>query len=65
MGMDSVKVATPTIGVDFYKKTIERSESGQLKVQFWDTAGQEKYRSMSIMHTRGDGHLLQMPMRSS
>ena len=35
-----------TIGVDFYTKHIFADELS-IKVQFWDTAGQEKYKSMS------------------
>lgn len=48
----------PSIGVDFYKKTVQVIDLGKVKVQFWDTAGQEKYRSLSSIHTRGKGLLL-------
>ena len=35
-----------TIGVDFY--TCDLNFDGNLvKIQFWDTAGQEKYRSIA------------------
>lgn len=53
MGINPGLVSSPTIGVDFYKKIIENKDAGRLRVQFWDTAGQEKYRSMSVLHTRG------------
>ena len=36
----------PTIGMDFLSKDIELDKT-HLKVQFWDTAGQEKYRSLA------------------
>ena len=36
----------PTIGTDFFSKTLNIL-SLQVKVQFWDTAGQEKYRSLA------------------
>lgn len=41
-----------TIGVDFLMKTI--NINGQtVKLQLWDTAGTEKYRSMSSSYYRG------------
>ena len=36
----------PTIGMDFHSKEI-RMEGNIVKAQFWDTAGQEKYRSIA------------------
>lgn len=36
----------PTIGVDFKMKTI-KVDNIQLKLQIWDTAGQEKYLTMT------------------
>ena len=41
-----------TIGVDFLMKTIE-IDGKTVKLQIWDTAGQEKYRSMSASYYRG------------
>lgn len=41
-----------TIGVDFLMKTIE-IDNKTVKLQVWDTAGQEKYRSMSSSYYRG------------
>ena len=35
-----------TIGVDFFALDLQ-IDSKQVKVQFWDTAGQEKYRAIS------------------
>ena len=35
-----------TIGVDFASKDI-KIDSKQIKVQFWDTAGQEKYKAIA------------------
>ena len=36
----------PTIGMDFISKDVT-VENRKVKVQFWDTAGQEKYRSLA------------------
>ena len=41
-----------TIGVDFFTKTIYYNES-IFKVQLWDSAGQEKYRSLIPSYVRG------------
>lgn len=40
-----------TIGVDFSSKSI-RHERGLLKLQIWDSAGQEKYRSLTRTYFR-------------
>lgn len=53
MGMDIQAVLAPSIGVDFFKKTLQIVDIGKVKVQFWDTAGQEKYKSLSTIHARG------------
>ena len=45
----------PTIGVDFYVKTIEISnekEPKNYKLQLWDTAGQERYLSITKTYFR-------------
>ena len=44
----AVENQPPTIGMDFLSKELELN-GRKLKVQYWDTAGQEKYRS--ITHT--------------
>lgn len=41
-----------TIGVDFKIRTISH-DSKLLKLQIWDTAGQEKFRSISSAYYRG------------
>ena len=40
----------PTIGADFAKKVIE---DYNMTLQIWDTAGQEKYRSLNRAFFRG------------
>ena len=42
----------PSIGVDFHAKTIFFKEE-QIKLQFWDSAGQEKYKSLIPSYVRG------------
>eukprot|EP00759_Apiculatamorpha_spiralis_P024946 PhF_6_TR28096/c0_g1_i3/m.41539/K07904/RAB11A; Ras-related protein Rab-11A len=58
---------TPTIGVDFYAKTVSRiSRQGlnmvntRVRVQIWDTAGQEKYRSTNKTIYRGAAAVILM-----
>ena len=41
-----------TIGVGFFMKTIEVDEQ-TIKLQIWDTAGMEKYKSISSSYYRG------------
>lgn len=41
-----------TIGVDFFMKTCN-IENYQIKLQIWDTAGTEKYKSISSSYYRG------------
>lgn len=41
-----------TIGVDFYTKTIMFREN-IFKLQLWDSAGQEKYKSLIPSYVRG------------
>lgn len=36
----------PTLGVEFYSKVINLDEETQVKLQIWDTAGQESFRSI-------------------
>lgn len=42
----------PSIGVDFASKSINYKEKS-FKTQIWDTAGQEKYRSLIPSYIRG------------
>lgn len=44
--------AKPTIGVDFFWKTIE-VDKAKVKAQIWDTAGQERYRAFSSTYYAG------------
>ncbi|RMZ93796.1 ras-related Rab-11B isoform X2, partial [Brachionus plicatilis] len=42
----------PTIGIDFTTKTVEL-DSKCIKVQIWDTAGQDRFKSISTAFYRG------------
>lgn len=42
----------PSIGVDFFTKTI-KYKSKMIKLQIWDSAGQEKFRSLIPNYIRG------------
>ena len=42
----------PSIGVDFFSKTL-RFRDKCIKLQVWDSAGQEKYRSLIPNYIRG------------
>ena len=42
----------PTIGVDFKIRTID-VDGKTIKLQIWDTAGQEKFQSLGFAFYRG------------
>lgn len=42
----------PTIAIEFATKIIPVKEGGCVKAQIWDTAGQEKYKSITSHHYR-------------
>ncbi|NWX17351.1 RAB42 protein, partial [Aegotheles bennettii] len=37
----------PTVGVEFYSRTVPLPPAGTAKLQLWDTAGQERFRSIT------------------
>lgn len=38
------EISDPTVGVDFYARMVELRPGYRVKLQLWDTAGQEKFR---------------------
>ena len=42
----------PTIGVEFGSKVVD-VDSRKIKLQIWDTAGQENFRSITRSYFRG------------
>lgn len=47
-----------TIGVEFGTKTFEVDDGKVVKVQIWDSAGQERYRALMSAYYRGAGGAL-------
>ena len=41
-----------TIGVEFATKNVQMKDGTTVKAQLWDTAGQEKYRAITVAHYR-------------
>lgn len=51
--------SVPTIGLEFSKKVITLQNGKRLMTQIWDTAGQEKYRSIAkTLYRDADGAIL-------
>merc|ERR1712137_773180 len=46
-------VCDPTVGVDFFARIVDiRRDGVRIKLQIWDTAGQEKFRSITKSYYR-------------
>lgn len=46
------KTGGNTIGVEFATKNVTMKDGATVKAQLWDTAGQEKYRAITVAHYR-------------
>ncbi|XP_039941918.1 ras-related protein Rab-42-like [Hirundo rustica] len=46
-GPGGAATPSPTVGVEFYSRTILMPPTGKAKLQLWDTAGQERFRSIT------------------
>lgn len=46
------EISDPTVGVDFYARMVELRPNFRVKLQLWDTAGQEKFRSITRSYYR-------------
>lgn len=42
----------PTIAIEFATRIVKMKEGGYVKAQIWDTAGEEKYKSITCHHYR-------------
>lgn len=47
-----------TIGIDFKMKTIKLENDKNVKLQCWDTSGQEKFRSITNSYYRGTNGII-------
>ena len=45
----------PTIGVEFFTKTVQIENNKLVKAQIWDTAGQERYQFIASSYYRKAG----------
>lgn len=60
--------SAPTVGVDYYSKNMDVDSNHKIKLQIWDTAGQEQFRSiiMGFFTTHSDTiRTRQEPLSSS
>uniref|UniRef100_A0A914HYT1 Ras-related protein Rab-39B n=1 Tax=Globodera rostochiensis TaxID=31243 RepID=A0A914HYT1_GLORO len=48
----NAEISDPTVGVDFYARMVEIKPNYRIKLQLWDTAGQEKFRSITRSYYR-------------
>lgn len=44
---------TPTIGVDFQNKTVQVGSGDHIKLQIWDSAGQERFSAIAPAYFKG------------
>ena len=44
----------PTLGAAFLAKVYNYGNNQSVRLQMWDTAGQEKYKSIAPIYYRGD-----------
>ena len=47
-----LKKQGPTLGVEYATKNQTMQDGAVVKAQIWDTAGQEKYRAITVAHYR-------------
>ncbi|NXD02702.1 RAB42 protein, partial [Certhia familiaris] len=57
-GSGGAATPSPTVGVEFYSRTILMPPTGKAKLQLWDTAGQERFRSITRSFCRSAAGVL-------
>ena len=50
---DHDKDSTTTLGVEFSSKILEMEDGSTVKAQLWDTAGEERFRTVANIYLRG------------
>ena len=48
------EVSDPTVGVDFFARVLKVADGTPIKLQLWDTAGHERFRSITKSYYRYD-----------
>ena len=43
----------PTVGASYFQKNFSFPDGSTLKLQIWDTAGQEKFKSVAPLYYKG------------
>lgn len=51
-------ISDPTVGVDFYARLIEIKPEYRVKLQLWDTAGQEKFKAITRSYYRNSAGVI-------
>lgn len=46
------KQYVPTVGGVYFKKDLKKESGQEMTLNIWDTAGEEKYRSMASLYYR-------------
>ena len=46
------EVSDPTVGVDFFARVLKVADGTPIKLQLWDTAGHERFRSITKSYYR-------------
>ena len=46
------EISDPTVGVDFFARIIKVADGTPIKLQLWDTAGHERFRSITKSYYR-------------
>ncbi|CAD5211520.1 unnamed protein product [Bursaphelenchus okinawaensis] len=51
-------ISDPTVGVDFYARLVEIKPDHRVKLQLWDTAGQEKFKAITKSYYRNSAGVI-------
>ena len=48
------QVSDPTVGVDFFARIVTVLDGSRIKLQLWDTAGQDRFRLVTSFFKKND-----------